>query len=220
MQHPGVIFDFNGVLVFDSPLHHAAWREFSRRIRGAEVSDRELAEHIMGRTNFEILRYLLQRDPTANEVADVGGEKERLYREMCRADADFGLSPGAVELLERLVAAGVPRTIATSSERTNLDFFIQRLELAKWFDVDRIVYDDGTRPGKPAPDVYLEAARRLAKSPRECWVIEDALSGMQAATAAGIGRVFGLGPPADHARFLALPGVTDVITTLRELPAF
>jgi beta-phosphoglucomutase-like phosphatase (HAD superfamily) len=214
----GVIFDFNGVLVFDSPLHHLAWRKFTLEIRGTALSDVELAECVMGRTNFEILRYLLGRPPVPSEVTELGGAKERCYRELCTGDNRLCLSPGAVELFTLLQQRGIPFTIATSSERENLDFFIECLELERWFDLSRIVFDDGTRPGKPAPDVYLEAARRLHLMPSECAVVEDAISGMQAASAAQIGRIFGLGSPEDHARFRSVPGVTDTLTTLREFP--
>src|SRR5437764_3204159 len=50
---------------------------------------------------------------------------------------------------------------ATSSEITNLKFFMEHLRLGRWFDVAKIIYDDGSRPGKPAPDVYLAAARNI-----------------------------------------------------------
>jgi HAD superfamily hydrolase (TIGR01509 family) len=218
MHGPGVIFDFNGVLVFDSPFHHAAWRLTARQLRSTELTDEELSERVMGRTNFEILRFLLGREPSPEEVSRLGGAKERVYREMCLSTEDFALSPGAIDLLNALSERQIPKTIATSSERTNLDFYIERLNLARWFDVSAIVYDDGSRPGKPAPDVYLEAARRLGLEPARCLVVEDALSGMQAATAAGIGRVFGLGPREHHVRFRALPGVTDTIESLLEFP--
>jgi beta-phosphoglucomutase-like phosphatase (HAD superfamily) len=65
------------------------------------------------------------------------------------------LSPGARGLLETLERRNIPRTIATSSEITNLNFFIEHLRLDRWFDVAKIVYDDGIRRGKPAPDIYL-----------------------------------------------------------------
>jgi HAD superfamily hydrolase (TIGR01509 family) len=214
----GVIFDFNGVLVFDSPLHHLAWRKYTLEIRGTALSDTELAECVMGRTNYEILRYLLGRSPSPEEVRDLGGAKEKYYRELCSGDSGLRLSPGAEELLAALQQRGIPFTIATSSERENLDFFIDCLHLGRWFDTSRIVYDDGTRPGKPAPDVYLEAARRLDLSPCDCAVIEDAISGMQAACAARIGRIFGLGPVAEHERFRRVPGVTDTLTSLADFP--
>jgi HAD superfamily hydrolase (TIGR01509 family) len=171
----------------------------------------------MGRTNFEILRFLLGRAPSPAELLELGGDKERLYRDMCLSSDAFCLSPGAEQLLDTLVARGIPRTIATSSERINLDFFIERLGLARWFETSQIVYDDGSRPGKPAPDVYLEAARRLRLLPAQCAVIEDALSGMRAAAAAGIGRIFGLGQAEDHVAFRAVSGVTDTLESLREV---
>src|SRR5256886_15261095 len=64
----------------------------------------------------------------------------------------------------------------------------------------KIIYDDGSRPGKPAPDVYLAAARNIGVAPHECAVVEDAVSGIAAAHAAGIGYIVAIGAPAEIGR--------------------
>jgi beta-phosphoglucomutase-like phosphatase (HAD superfamily) len=61
--------------------------------------------------------------------------------------------------------------------------------LPRWFDIEKIVYSDGKIKGKPAPDIYIIAARNLGLKPEECIVIEDAVSGIEAARAAGIGKI-------------------------------
>jgi HAD superfamily hydrolase (TIGR01509 family) len=120
-------------------------------------------------------------------------ERETYYRGLClRQGGKFRLSPGAVELLDYLRERGIPRTIATASEKTNVDFFVRELKLGRWFDPARIVYDDLVRPGKPAPDCYLAAAAEIGLAPSRCVVIEDSLSGIRAARAAGTGWVIGL----------------------------
>ena len=63
----------------------------------------------------------------------------------------FKLAPGAVEFLDYLKENNIPRTIATMSEWDNVEFYIKEFKLEKWFDLDKIVYSDGTIPGKPAP---------------------------------------------------------------------
>jgi HAD superfamily hydrolase (TIGR01509 family) len=128
------------------------------------------------------------------------------------------LSPGARDLLETLARRNVPRTIATSSEITNLKFFIEHLRLDRWFDVAKIVYDDGIRPGKPAPDVYLAAVRNIGIAPSECVVVEDAVSGLAAAYAAGIGYIVAIGAPAAFRGLLACNGVAVAIKSLRDFP--
>jgi beta-phosphoglucomutase-like phosphatase (HAD superfamily) len=130
----------------------------------------------------------------------------------------FELSPGAVELLEFLAAHEIPYTIATASGKSNVGFFFEHLDLNRWFDVDRIVYDDGSRPGKPAPDIYLEAARSLGLEPAQCVVIEDSISGVQAAHAAGIGCIIALGPASRHTALASLAGVSLVVENLGQVP--
>ena len=130
----------------------------------------------------------------------------------------FVLSPGAEAFLDFISAADIPRTIATSSEKTNLDFFVHHLGLARWFDILQIVYDDGFLAGKPAPDVYAKAARNIHVPPHECIVVEDAISGFKSAHAAGIGYIVGLGPFATHEKLLACESVSTAIESFEQFP--
>ena len=215
----GIIFDFNGVLWWDGHLQEQAWHDFSAAFRGAPLTPPEMAEHVHGRPNRHTLSYLAGDPLPASEVARLSEEKEAIYRRLCLAQGDgFRLSPGAIPLLERLATAGIPRTIATASGRANVDFFREHLNLDRWFDPAGIVYDDGTLPGKPAPDVYLRAAGTLGLVPGRCVVVEDSLSGIQAAYAAGIGCVVALGPAERHSALASLPGVDLVVESLAELP--
>jgi HAD superfamily hydrolase (TIGR01509 family) len=219
MKFKGIIFDFNGVLLYDAHLHVQAWQQSAQALRGSELSDEELSVHIHGRNNSHILHYLTGRSLERSELDELTQAKESLYRRLCLAQgALFTLSPGAEELLGLLAAKNIPRTIATSSERTNLDFFITHLKLDRWFDVQRIVYDDGSFPGKPAPDMYLRAAGNLGLRPQECVVIEDAISGLRSAHAAGIGCIVALRSRSHHGTLEACEGVTIVIETLEQLP--
>ena len=83
-------------------------------------------------------------------------------------------------------------TIATMSEWDNVEFYIEHFHLEKWFDIDKIVYSDGKIPGKPAPDIFLIAAKKLGLKPSECVVIEDALAGIKSAHSAGIGKIIAI----------------------------
>jgi HAD superfamily hydrolase (TIGR01509 family) len=214
-----IIFDFNGVLWWDTHLQEQAWRQFALTIRNTPFADDEITVHVHGRTNRHTLEYLTGRSLSGEDVARLTQQKEQIYRQLCLDQGSaFSLSPGAVELLDFLAARHVPRTIATASERTNLDFFIKQLSLTRWFDSANIVYDDGTRPGKPAPDMYLQAARNLDVEPARCTVVEDSHSGIQAARAAGIGQIIALGPAANHQRLAQLAGVSAVIESLHQFP--
>ena len=83
-------------------------------------------------------------------------------------------------------------TIATASKWENVEFFIRHLGLERWFDPAKIVFDDGIRPSKPEPDYYRDAAAMVELDPARCVVVEDAVSGIGSARAAGIGWVAGM----------------------------
>ena len=190
MTFKGIIFDFNGTLYWDSHMHKRAWRQYSKMLRGTEFTDEEMVKHMFGRTNEEIIRYAIGKQPTTQMVQKYGDEKEALYRQMSLdCPETFHLANGAVEFLDFLKENNIPRTIATMSDKTNVDFYIEHFELDKWFDVDKIVYADGVIPSKPAPDIYEIAAARLGLTPAECIVVEDAISGIKSASDAGIGKI-------------------------------
>ena len=156
----GIIFDFNGTLFFDSHLHYEAWRIFSKKLRGYPFEDDEMRNNMFGRTNADIIEYALGKKPDAATIEKLAKEKEGMYREMCLKNRDeMVLSPGAEEFLDYLRENNIPRTIATMSEWDNVNFYINEFKLEKWFDLDKIVYSKGDLPGKPAPDIYIKAAK-------------------------------------------------------------
>lgn len=219
MTYQGIVFDFNGVLFFDSDLQEQAWQVVAEKLRGRGMTAEEFAVHMHGRSNGYVLSYLAGRDITGAELTDWIEVKESLFRNLCLSTPNrLRLSPGAQELLESLARAGVPRTIATSSGVTNVRFYIQHLHIDRWFDFDKLVYDDGVRPGKPAPDMYLAAAGNIGLEPSRCVVVEDAVSGVAAAQAAGIGCIVGIGASESHASRLESKGAALVIETLRDFP--
>ncbi len=219
LNYQGLIFDFNGVLWFDSDLQEKSWRDFSRKVRGRAFNQAEMARHVHGRNNLYTLTYLTGRDLDNEEIGGLIEEKESLYRQLClQKGTDFKLSPGAIPLLENLQASGIPFTIATASEFNNVQFFIRHLHLDTWFDPGKIVYDDGSHPSKPDPAIFLKAADRLGLHPNQCVVIEDSISGLEAAHRAGIGHLIALGPKNQHQRLANFPGVKMVIETLVQVP--
>ena len=219
MRYQGIIFDFNGVLFSDSDLQERAWQVMAKRLRGREMTAEEFALHMHGRANAYVLRYLAGRDIGASELADLSEAKESLFRELCLETPNrMVVSEGAADLLEWLRLAGIPRTIATSSGIGNVRFYIEHLQLERWFELARLVYDDGVRPGKPAPDMYLAAARNIGLDPPSCIVVEDAVSGVIAAQAAKIGYIIGIGASPVHASLLMSKGAAVVIATLRDFP--
>ena len=186
----GIIFDFNGTLYWDSHLHYEAWRDYSKILRGHEFTDEELREKMFGHTNEDIIEYAIGKKPSKEMVEKYAKEKEFLYRKRCKLNLDsFKLAPGAIELLDFLKENNIPRTIATMSEWDNVEFYIKEFHLEKWFDLDKIVYSDGTIPGKPAPDIFKIAADKIGLNPKDCIVFEDAIAGIKSAQSAGVGKI-------------------------------
>lgn len=217
MKYSGIIFDFNGTLFFDSDKHEEAWRIFSKKLRGNSLNAEEEQNFMHGRTNRSIIEYLLGREVDDETLFRLSEEKEQIYREMCLKDkTNFNLAPGAVELLDFLKEKQISYTIATSSGKTNLLFYMKNLKLNKWFDLDKIVFDDGSILGKPEPDIYLKAAAKINLKPQECIVVEDSASGIEAAYRANIGKIIAIGPKSKHENLKKLNGVDCVISDFSE----
>lgn len=213
----GIIFDFNGVLLWDTPWHEAVWQQIIAQLRGKPLTSLELEQHMAGRTNKDILSYVLGRSISDVEAQTLGEEKEAAYRRYALAQgAQLALSPGATDLLDYLVAHAIPHTIATNSGLSNTRFYFEQLSLDRWFDFDQVVYDNGGLPGKPDPTIYLLAAAKVNLAPSACVVIEDSTVGLAAANRAGIGKIVALGPSDRHDELRRISGVAAVIASLQE----
>ncbi len=189
----GVVFDFNGTLIFDMRVHDRAWDILIPQIRGRAFSDQELHDHVNGRTNREIFSHVLGRDLTEEESAPLGERKEQLYRDLLvQTPEACRLAPGAEAFLDLLADNGIPMAIATAAPASNIAFYRQHFDLDRWFTEERIVYSDGTLPGKPHPAIFNRAIARLGLPASACIVVEDSVLGVQAAQAAGAGRIIGI----------------------------
>lgn len=213
----GIIFDFNGTLYWDSQLHYDAWREYSKLLRGTEFTDEEMRDKMFGHTNEDIIEYAIGKKPTKEMVEKYGKEKEALYRKHCLLDPEnFKLAPGAVEFLNFLKENNIPRTIATMSEWDNVEFYIKEFYLENWFDIDKIVYSDGIIPGKPAPDIFQIAAKKINLNPKDCVVVEDAIAGIKSAKSAGIGKIIAIASLEPVEFYKKIEGVESIIKNFYE----
>ncbi|HBN95997.1 MAG TPA: hydrolase [Firmicutes bacterium] len=190
----GIVFDFNGTLYWDTEKHNVAWTMLSRELREYELTTEELKTKVQGRTTPDILRFLLGHDADGHILKELEEKKETLYRRLCLEDGEgLKLAPGAPQFLDRLKGQGVPMAIATSSGKRNLDFYFEVFELDKWFSFHSVVYDDGAIKGKPAPDIFLRAFRRLDLEPQNCMVVEDSPMGLEAAYRSQAGQIVLMG---------------------------
>lgn len=194
-----VVFDLDGVLVDSEQVWAAARKEVAREHGGTWTNDATLA--MMGMSSPEWSRYMrakLHVKLTEQEIADeVVRRLEHLYRER------LPLMPGAREAVARL-ARRWPLGLASSANRSIFELVLELAGLDDCFAAT--VSAEEVAHGKPAPDVYLAAARKLGARPRECVAVEDSTNGLRAAASAGMllvaypNREF---PPAPQALQLA-----------------
>ena len=189
----GIIFDFNSTLFADADKQEISWRQFARDYVNKKLSDQEFDDHVHGQNAELTLNYLFDRQLTREEVDDYSERKEKIYRNLCQADTEhFHLLPGAPEFLDELREADIPMTIATASDKKNVDFFFEAFGLSRWFDMKQAVYDDGTMKSKPDPDPFLRAAAKLKVAPEQTIIFEDSPSGFSAAQATGAKYIVGV----------------------------
>jgi len=136
-----------------------------------------------GRRNVEIMRDMLQWSEDLNEIQRLSLRKEELYREVVK---DWGIEPlpGVRQWLERLREGGIACGIGSSTEEKNVKLGLEILGLEMFFKT--AVTAEHVMRGKPAPDVFLEVARRLGAKSERCVVFEDAPAGVEAGRAAGM----------------------------------
>ncbi|MDR1155659.1 MAG: HAD family phosphatase [Bacteroidales bacterium] len=187
MSYTGVIFDFNGTLFWDTKLHNEAWRLFLDRY-SIHISDEEMFQRIHGKNNRDIFVEIFHDTLPKELIPGMSLEKERIYQQLC-LQSGLELAPGAIDFFDFLTAQGIVYTIATASDKENVDFYFAHLGLERWFEYDRIAYNDGKITGKPAPDIYLKAMSAIGREPSEVIVFEDAVAGIRAAENAHAGQI-------------------------------
>jgi len=176
-----VIFDIDGTIVDNMHLHAEAFGVFAER-HGLPALTPDDRARLDGRRNSEIFPILFKREVARDEWLQYEEEKEGLYRELSRGR--LAPMPGLKELIQRLKDDGVAVALATSARAPNVAHTLGELGLAAAFPI--VVRGDQVARGKPAPDVFLEAARQLNVAPAQCLVFEDAPMGVVAAQAAGM----------------------------------
>jgi HAD superfamily hydrolase (TIGR01509 family) len=175
-----VIFDLDGVLVDSEVWWDEIRSDFARRHGRAWTSDDQAA--VMGANSAGWARII--RDRLGLDMPDAEIEREIVDGMVARyrAEGAPGID-GAVEAVRR-IAADHPVAVASSAHRAVIDAALEATGLTDAFLV--VVSSDEVEHGKPAPDVYREAARRLGVDPRDCLVVEDSRNGAAAGRAAGM----------------------------------
>jgi beta-phosphoglucomutase family hydrolase len=176
----GYIFDLDGTLVDTMPLHYRAWDAAMRGVGLTCQLDQELFYSLGGVPTRKVAELIGKHYGLELDVEEVFQTKERLFNEI-RADARL-IEP--VVAFARRVAKSHPVSIASGGTSDIVHPMLKLTGLAEIFSV--VVSADDVVHGKPAPDMFLLAAKKMGVNPSQCLVFEDAEPGMRAAEAAGM----------------------------------
>lgn len=211
-RYDGVVFDLDGVLTDSEHLWEENWTGYSGRHGRAWAPSNTTA--MMGMSMPETARYLADHTGSDEPPPAIAVRLTDWMIEALR-DGRVELAPGAYDLVAT-VARRVPVALASSAPRRMIDAVLAATALAPFFA--EVVSSEEVTRGKPSPDVYLEAARRLERDPRRCLAVEDSSNGIKSAVAAGLAVIAlpnRLYPP--RSEVLAL--CTMVATSLTDVQA-
>jgi HAD superfamily hydrolase (TIGR01509 family) len=180
-----VVFDMDGVLIDSGAHHRDAWRQLLADLGLTPAP--EFWRLTIGRPAEEAVPLLLGRAVDTEEAAQLARRKREHYARLSAR----GMLPiaGAPGFVAALVRQGIPRAVATSASRHDMEEMLTGVGLRRHFEV--VVTAEDVRRGKPDPEVYVRAAQGLGLAPARCVVFEDSLVGVRAARSAGM-RVIGV----------------------------
>jgi len=182
MNDKVIVFDMDGVLIDSEP----AYMEMNKKLFGElGIKMNEANYHeLVGMSSFNMWTMLKEDFNLSREVNElVKLEKNRMY-EILNSDIIAGPIKGITDLLESLKGKNFNISVASSSPKDNINLVVSKLKLDKYFDY--IVSGEDVEKGKPAPDIFLNAAKQFNAAPEKCFVIEDSVNGMKAALNAGM----------------------------------
>ena len=176
-----LIFDMDGTLTDNMDFHHRAWMKFIEQKKlniDAETFERDYHNG----TLIEVMARFFPHLTTEEELRKVGNEKEALYRDT------YGhlLQPiaGLHSFLKEVQKKNIPIGLATMGDQNNLEMTLKQLEITSYFH--STTGGDQVEKGKPHPEIFLTAAKKLGIAPKDCLAFEDTASGIQAAQAVGM----------------------------------
>ncbi len=209
-----VIFDCDGVLVDSEPLSMRADVLLLQRF-GIEISEAEAHSRFVG-TTFQAMLDMMSQQFGTVFPADLHQVKNSMIEELYRSELE--IVAGVSGVLEYLKASGISASIGSNSPKKRVELAIELTGIKQHFS--RIVTYEDVPHGKPAPDIFLQAARLAGVAIENCLVIEDSLTGTTAAVAAGIRTIGFTGThahPALHGHDLAAAGASVVVARMEDV---
>jgi beta-phosphoglucomutase family hydrolase len=175
-----VIWDMDGVIADTADYHYQAWRDVFGEM-GVSFSKKDFMP-LFGRRHDTIIHFALGDSLPQKELDALSEKKQALYRR--RVAQDVIPLPGAVELIRSLNKHKIKTAIGSSAVPKNIDVILQGLGIEDCFQA--IAYGTEVAEGKPSPEIFQLAAKKLGEKPADCVVIEDAIAGVAAAKKAGM----------------------------------
>ena len=203
-----VVFDMDGLMLDTESINRMAWQ--GAAVELGHTLDDAFYLTLLGRTTVDCEARVQHQCGAAFPMGEFRARRRVLWR--ARVDQGITIKPGLVELLAFLEARDVPMAVATSSHTMAAESSLGSANLRSRFEV--VVTGDQVVQGKPAPDIYLEAARRLGVSSRECVALEDSDNGVLASSAAGMTTI--MVPDLKPASEESISRALRVVPTLHE----
>jgi len=202
-----VVFDMDGLMFNTEDLYVEVGSRLLAR-RGKQFT-RELLDEMMGRPTKIALGIMIQRNDLDATVEQLETETDALFPDVL--DAKLAPMPGLLELLAALAEAGIPKAVATSSRRHFVLDCLSRFDLIGRFQF--VLTAEDVVHGKPEPEIYQTAARRLGLACSQVMVLEDSEIGCRAASRAG---TFAVAVPGDHSRSHSFEGAAFIADSLAD----
>jgi beta-phosphoglucomutase family hydrolase len=175
-----VIWDMDGVIADTAPYHLKAWQQVFQK-RGVSFTENDFRRNF-GQRNDTIIKNVLGENISPSEIDAIAGEKERNFRQS--VGQHITPLPGAVDLIKSLKKHGFSIALASSAPIENIQMIFGGLDINDYFQA--IVSGREVKEGKPSPQGFLLAAKKLGVAPQNCIVVEDAVAGIAAAKRAGM----------------------------------
>ena len=234
-EYDAVIFDLDGVITQTAKLHASAWKktfdDFLKTYhKGKSFEpfdlDRDYLRFVDGKPRYEgVKSFIASRDiklpegesedlPGVETVYAIGNQKNQIFQQLIKKGVEVYHS--SIELIEYLKSRGFKIAVVSSSK--NCSTILETANISHLFDIkiDGIDAQALELPGKPHPDTFLEAARRLEVDPRRCVIVEDSIAGVQAGRNGGFGIVVGVDRK-DQEEELKISGAQWIVKDLSEI---
>ncbi len=177
-----IIFDMDGVLINSNAAHLASWKKIAAQ-DGVSFSDEVFWKTFGMTSEYIVEKYWGDTTLTNEQISAIVNRKETAFRESVKKFVQP--IEGAVDFVLFLHQKGYKMAVGSSAPRINVEYVLDWLEIRDCFN-ECIVAGDEVKQGKPAPDIFLTAARKLNATPKNCIVIDDSRSGVNAGKNAGM----------------------------------